>query len=81
MHPSPLIVVSPLSQYLQGTLTFNHRQIGNPAGRYGTVSFPTGSQPLVGTEASMDGEGGGGGGGKGKAMEPVWSCQELDMET
>ncbi|EWM25225.1 hypothetical protein Naga_100089g2 [Nannochloropsis gaditana] len=33
-------------QVIQGTLTFNHRQIGNPAGRYGTVSFPTWSQPL-----------------------------------
>ncbi|GAB5037440.1 Hypothetical protein NocV09_07900100 [Nannochloropsis oceanica] len=32
---------------IEGTLTFNHRQIGNPAGRYGTVSFPTWSQPMA----------------------------------
>lgn len=37
---------SPHFTQTQGTLTFNHRQIGNPAGRYGTVSFPKYSQPL-----------------------------------
>ena len=55
IHPEahPSLETQPTHPPLQGTLTFNHRQIGNPAGRYGTVSFPSWSQPLVRTGESL----------------------------